>query len=155
MNGIGEKEVTIIPVGDEGGRLSSLQTGRVHAVIISGIHRLTATRMGFRQVRDDSKLPIEVSGSTILAGRSYLLKYPNITLRFLKAWIEARYFFKANAEFSIGVLKKYVATHDAASRAPFVKAYALRRKIHDVSLVPHQDGHSRRQSGRLRRVTLH
>ncbi|HEX9263823.1 MAG TPA: hypothetical protein VF977_05605, partial [Candidatus Binatia bacterium] len=70
MNGIGEKEVTIIPVGDEGGRLSSLQTGRVHAVIISGIHRLTATRMGFRQVIDYSKLPIEVSGSTILARRS-------------------------------------------------------------------------------------
>ena len=33
LNGIGEKDVTIIPVGDEGGRLSSLQTGRVHEKI--------------------------------------------------------------------------------------------------------------------------
>src|SRR5574341_1584650 len=113
LNGIAEKDVTIIPVGDEGGRLSSLQTGRVHAAIISGIHRLTATKMGFREVIDFSKLPIEVSGSSILARRSYVLKYPDITLRFLKAWIEATYLFKANSEFSLGVLKKYVATHDA------------------------------------------
>src|SRR5213593_4063833 len=59
-HGISEKEVTIIPVGDEGARLSSLQTGRVQAVIISGIQRLTATRMGFRVVIDLAQLPIEV-----------------------------------------------------------------------------------------------
>ena len=47
MNGIGEKDVTILPVGDEGGRLSSLQTGRVQAVIISGIHRLTQLKWDF------------------------------------------------------------------------------------------------------------
>jgi len=112
LNNIGEKDVTIIPVGDEGGRLSSLQTGRVHAVIISGIHRLTAARMGFREVIDFAKLPIEVSGSSILTRRSYVLKHPDITLRFLKAWIEGTYLFKANSEFSIGVLKKYVANRD-------------------------------------------
>src|SRR5689334_1691704 len=66
LNGVSEKDVTIIPVGDEGGRLSSLQTGRVQAVIISGIQRLTAVKLGFRTVIDFSKLPIEVSGSSIL-----------------------------------------------------------------------------------------
>ena len=112
LNGIGEKDVTIIPVGDEGGRLSSLQTGRVQAVIISGIHRLTATKMGFREVIDFSKLPIQVSGSTILTRRSYAQKFPDLTIRFLKAWIEGTYLFKGNREFSIGVLKKYVANKD-------------------------------------------
>ena len=113
LNGISEKDVTILPVGDEGGRLSSLQTGRVHAAIISGVQRLTATRMGFREVIDFSKLPIEVSGSSILARNSYVLKNPDITLRFLKAWIEGTYLFKAKPEFSLSVLKKYVATQDS------------------------------------------
>src|SRR5438309_11910535 len=40
LNGISEKDVTIVPVGDEGGRLNALQTGRVQAVIISGVQRL-------------------------------------------------------------------------------------------------------------------
>jgi NitT/TauT family transport system substrate-binding protein len=112
LNGISEKDVTIIPVGDEGGRLSSLQTGRVHAVIISGIHRLTAAKMGFREVIDFSKLPIQVSGSTILTRRSSTQKFPDVVVRFLKAWIEGTYLFKANREFAVGVLKKYVANQD-------------------------------------------
>jgi len=111
-HGISEKEVTIIPVGDEGARLSSLQTGRVQAVIVSGIQRLTAARMGFRQVIDLAKLPIEVSGSSILARRSYLAQNLETTLRFLKAWIEGGFLFKAKPDFAIGVLKKYVANND-------------------------------------------
>src|SRR4029079_6272373 len=50
LSGISEKDVTILPVGDEAGRLNALQTGRVQAVIISGVQRLTATKMGFRQL---------------------------------------------------------------------------------------------------------
>jgi len=113
LNGISEKDVTILPVGDEAGRLNALQTGRVQAVIISGIQRLTATRMGFRLLIDFAKLPIEVSGSSILARRSYVMKNPEITLKFLKAWIEGAYLFKAKPEIGVKVLKKYVATQDA------------------------------------------
>src|ERR1043166_5525606 len=112
LSGISEKDVTILPVGDEAGRLNALQTGRVQAVIISGIQRLTATRMGFRQLVDFARLPIEVSGSSILARRSYVLGNPDITLRFLKAWIEGVYVYKAKPDFALGVLKKYVLTQD-------------------------------------------
>jgi len=112
FHGISDKEVTIIPVGDEGARLVSLQTGRVQAVIISGIQRLTATRMGFRPVIDLAKLPIEVAGSGILARRSYLAQHSEIVLKFLKAWIEGVFLFKAKPEFGLGVLKKYVANKD-------------------------------------------
>ncbi|HVO92693.1 MAG TPA: hypothetical protein VMT22_07625, partial [Terriglobales bacterium] len=86
--------------------------GRVQAVIISGIQRLTATRMGFRLVIDLAKLPIEVSGSSILARRSYVAQNPDIVLKFLKAWIEGGFLFKAKPEFSMGVLRKYVANRD-------------------------------------------
>ena len=112
LNGISEKDVTIVPVGDEGGRLNALQTGRIDAAIISGIQRLTATKMGFREMIDLSKLPIEVAGSSILARHSYVLKNPDVTFKFLKAWIEGTYLFKAKPELGVAVLQKYVATHD-------------------------------------------
>jgi ABC-type nitrate/sulfonate/bicarbonate transport system substrate-binding protein len=112
LNGLSEKDVTIIPLGDEGARLSGLQTGRVQGSIMSGVQRLTATKMGFRPLIDFAKLPIEVSGSSILVRRSYAIKNPDITLRFLKAWIEGIYLLKSNQELTIGVLKKYVATQD-------------------------------------------
>ena len=112
LNGISEKDVTIIPVGDLGARLSGLQTGRLHGAIIAGVQTLTATRMGFKQLIDYSKLPIEISGSGILIRRSYVNKNPETTLKFLRGWIEGIYLLKAKPEFSLGVLKKYVATQD-------------------------------------------
>ena len=112
LNNLSEKDVTILPVGDLGARLSSLQTGRVHGAIIAGVQTLTATKMGFRQLIDFSKLPIEISGSGILVRRSYVARNPDITLKFLKGWIEGIYLLKAKPEFSLGVLKRYVATQD-------------------------------------------
>ena len=113
LNGVSEKEVTIIPVGDLGARLSGLQTGRIHGAIIAGVQTLTATRMGFKQLIDYSKLPLEISGSGILIRRAYVNKNSETTLKFLRGWIEGIYLLKAKPEFSLGVLKKYVATQDS------------------------------------------
>jgi len=112
LNGIAEKDVTILPVGDLGARLSGLQTGRIHGAIIAGIQTLTASKLGFRTLIDYSKLPIEIAGSGILVLRSFVTKNPDVTLRFLKAWIEGLYLFKAKADYAFAVLKKYVATQD-------------------------------------------
>jgi NitT/TauT family transport system substrate-binding protein len=113
LNGISDKEVTILPVGDLGARLSGLQTGRLHGVIIAGIQTVTAAKMGFKALIDYSKLPLEIAGSGILVRRSYVNKNPDITLRFLKAWIEGLHLFKAKPDFALATLRKYVATHDS------------------------------------------
>jgi len=112
LNGLGEKDVTIVSVGDLAARLNGLQTGRIHGAIIAGIQTLTANKLGFRTLIDYSKLPIEISGSGILVRRSYVGKNVDLTLRFLKAWIEGLYLFKAKPEFAFSVRKKYVATQD-------------------------------------------
>ncbi len=113
LNGISDKDVTILPVGDLGARLNALQTGRLHGVIVAGVQTLAATKMGFKQLIDLSKLPIEISGSGILVRRAYVMKNQETTLKFLKAWIEGIYLVKTKPEFALGVLKKYVATQDA------------------------------------------
>ena len=112
LNNISDKDVTILPVGDLGARLSGLQTGRLHGVIIAGIQTVTAEKMGFKPLIDYSKLPLQVSGSGILVRRAYVNKNPDITLRFLKAWIEGLYFYKSKPDFAIATLGKYVATRD-------------------------------------------
>ncbi|MBI3066549.1 MAG: ABC transporter substrate-binding protein [Deltaproteobacteria bacterium] len=112
LNGIPEKDATILPVGDLGARLSALQTGRLHGVIVAGVQTLAATKMGFKQLIDFSELPIEISGSGILVRRAYVMKNQETTLKFLKAWIEGIYLLKAKPEFGLGVLRKYVATQD-------------------------------------------
>jgi NitT/TauT family transport system substrate-binding protein len=112
LNNISDKDVTILPVGDLGARLSGLQTGRLHGVIIAGIQTVSAEKMGYRALIDYTKLPLQVSGSGILARRSYVNKNPDITLRFLKAWIEGLYLFKSKPDLALATLGKYVATRD-------------------------------------------
>jgi ABC-type nitrate/sulfonate/bicarbonate transport system substrate-binding protein len=113
LNGISEKDVTILPVGDLGARLSGLQTGRIHGAIIAGIQTLTANKLGFRTLIDYSKLPLEISGSGILVRRSYVTKNPDTTIKFLKAWIEGLYLFRAKPDFALATLQKYVGTQDS------------------------------------------
>jgi ABC-type nitrate/sulfonate/bicarbonate transport system substrate-binding protein len=57
-------------------------------------------------------LPLEISGSGILIRRAYVNKNSETTLKFLRGWIEGIHLLKAKPEFSLGVLKKYVATED-------------------------------------------
>ena len=97
QNGVSEKDVTILPVGDFGARLSGLQTGRIHGAIIAGVQTLTATRMGSKQLIDYSKLPLEISGSSILIHA--VNKNSETTLKFLRGWIEGSYLLKAKPEF--------------------------------------------------------
>ena len=126
LNNIAEKDVTILPVGDLGARLSGLQTGRIHGAIIAGIQTLTANKLGFRTLIDYSKLPIEIAGSGILVRRSYVTKNPDVTLRFLKAWIEGLYLFKAKPDYAFAVLKKYVATQDQEVLNTIYNLYKVR-----------------------------
>jgi Metallo-beta-lactamase superfamily len=112
LNGLAEKDVTLLAVGDESSRLSGIQNGRLHGAIIAGIQLARATKLGFRQLIDFSKLPIEVASSGIIVRRSYLVKNPDTSLKFLKAWIEGIYLFKSDPQFSRNAIKRYVATQD-------------------------------------------
>jgi len=154
LNGISEKDVTILPIGDLGARLSGLQTGRVHDVIIAGIQTLTPSKMGFKTLIDHSKLPLEIAGSGILVRRSYVGKNPDITIKFLKAWIEGLYLFKANPDFALNVKIR----GDAGQRSAQYDLQTLQGKAHEQAdadressqidalfIVPIESGGGRRQ----------
>jgi ABC-type nitrate/sulfonate/bicarbonate transport system substrate-binding protein len=107
FKGLTDSEVTILGVGDSAARISSLRTGRVNGVMLSGSPTLAALKMGFKELIDFSKMPIAVSVSSILSRRSYILKNPETTLKFLKAWTEAIYLFRTDRQLGINVLRKY------------------------------------------------
>lgn len=113
LNGLSEREVTILSAGDLSARIGALRTGTMHGTLLIGAQAVAAVKMGFRPLLDFSKLPIEVSTSSILSRRAYVLKNPETTLKFLRAWVEGTYFFKAERKASLDVMKKYTRTGDA------------------------------------------
>ncbi len=138
LNGLSERDMTILPVGDLSARLGGLRTGRIHGAMVAGVQDLAATKMGFRQLIDFSKLPIEVSGSSILSRRSYVFKNQDTTLRFLKAWIEGIYIFKTNPEFSLATIRRFVGTQDSQVLESIYARYRdklLERPLPSVGVV--------------------
>ena len=123
LHGMSERDVTILPAGDLSARISGLRSGRIHATMLLGVQFVMASKMGFRQLIDFSKLPIEISTSCILSRRSYVLKNPEITLRFLRAWIEGLYIFKANPDLSLQIIKRYSGIQDPDILEPIYLQY--------------------------------
>ncbi|MBI4525193.1 MAG: ABC transporter substrate-binding protein [Deltaproteobacteria bacterium] len=112
LNGMSERDVTVLAVGDLGARISGLRTGTIHGTMLIGAQAAAAARMGFKLLIDFSSLAIEISTASVLSRRAYVVKNPETTLKFLKTWIEGTYFFKSNREASLAVLKKYTRTDD-------------------------------------------
>jgi ABC-type nitrate/sulfonate/bicarbonate transport system substrate-binding protein len=133
VKGLTDGEVTILGVGDSAARISSLRTGRVNGVMLSGSPTLAALKMGFKELIDFSKIPIAVSVSSILSRQSYVLKSPEITLKFLKAWTEAIYLFRSDRQLGINVLRKYTRIDD-----PEVldSSYSIYRELMEPRPIP-------------------
>jgi ABC-type nitrate/sulfonate/bicarbonate transport system substrate-binding protein len=123
VNELSDRDVTVLAVGDLGARMVGLQNGTIHGTLLIGAQAATAARMGFRLLIDFSKLPFEVATSSILSRRAYVLKNHDTALKFVKAWIEATYFFKANREAGVAIMRKYTRTDDAEILASIYSRY--------------------------------
>ncbi len=112
LNGLSERDVKIVAVGGLAERVSALQTGRIDGAMLLGAQMRAATKLGFKQLISFSKLPFEVSLSALISNRSYIVKEPELTSKFLRAWVEGIFVFKSNRELSLNVLKKYTRIED-------------------------------------------
>ena len=112
LNGLSEREVKIVAVGGLAERVGALQVGRIDGAMLLGAQMLAATKLGFKELINSSKLPFEVSLSALISARSFAVKQPEITFKFLKAWAEGIFIFKSNRELSRGVLRKYTRIED-------------------------------------------
>jgi NitT/TauT family transport system substrate-binding protein len=112
LNGLSEREVKIVAVGGLAERVGALQVGRIDGAMLLGAQMLAATKLGFKELISFSKLPFEVSLSALISARSFVVKQPETTFKFLRAWAEGIFIFKSNRELSLDVLRKYTRIED-------------------------------------------
>ena len=112
LEGLSEREVKIVAVGGLAERVGALQIGRIDGAMLLGAQMRAATKLGFKELINFSKLPFEVSLSALISARSFVLKQPEFTFKFLRAWAEGIFIFKSNRELSLDVLRKYTRIED-------------------------------------------
>ena len=125
--GVSEREVNILAAADSGARMAALRTGHLQGTLVNGSQLLTATRMGYRQLLDFSTIPVDMAVSAVLARRAYINENSDITLRYLRAWIEGIYLFKYRRDVALPILKKFTRISEPelleATYARYVKIF--------------------------------
>ena len=133
LNGLSERDVKIVAVGGLAERVGALQTGRIDGAMLLGAQMRAATKLGFTELISFSKLPFEVSLSAMISTRSFVLKQPEITFKFLRAWTEGVFLFKSNRALSLDVLRKYTRIDD---RELLEDSYSRDRDLIELEPLP-------------------
>jgi ABC-type nitrate/sulfonate/bicarbonate transport system substrate-binding protein len=107
-----DTEVAFLQFGNQSNRIAAIETGRADAAILTPPLTLQARKMGFPLLLDSSKMGIPYSALFFVARRSYLSKNREEMRNFMRAIIEGIHTYKANKEFSLKVLAKYMKVND-------------------------------------------
>jgi NitT/TauT family transport system substrate-binding protein len=107
-----ETDVALLQVGNQSNRIAAVQTANADAAILTPPMTLQARKLGYPLLIDASKLGIPYSSLFFVARRPFLAKNRADMVNFTKAMIEGVHFYKANHEFSLKVLSKYMKVTD-------------------------------------------
>ena len=107
-----DADIAFLQFGNQSNRIAAIETARADAAILTPPMTLQARKMGFQLLIDASKLSIPYSSLFMVVRKSNLTKNRDDMRNFLKALIEGVHYYKANTEFSLKVLAKYMKVSD-------------------------------------------
>ena len=105
-------DVAFFQVGNQSNRLAMIETQRADAAIVTPPMTLQARKMGFPLLLDAAKLGIPYSSTFFVLRKAYVAKNRDDVRNFIKAMIEGIHHYKANKEYSLKVLSKYMKVSD-------------------------------------------
>lgn len=122
------KDVTIFQIGGQAETLAALRAGSIQGGVIASPATAEAKRLGMKELVNMATLNVPYPQTAIATTERYLKQNRDTVVRFTRAYIDGARRFKADREFSIGVIAKYTkiasrptleATYD--DYAPYVK----------------------------------
>ncbi|MGZ9188277.1 MAG: ABC transporter substrate-binding protein [Candidatus Binatia bacterium] len=105
------RDVILLSIGTQPDRMQALYNGLVDAADLSHPADVQAERKGYR-VLWDAKQEVAYPSMSIVIRRKSAVEDRDSVMRMVKAHVEAIHLLKANKDFSIKVLGKYLKTND-------------------------------------------
>jgi len=107
-----DTDVALLQVGNQANRIAAVETANADAAMLTPPMTLQARKLGMTLIADASKLGIPYSSLFFVSRRPYLTKNRSDVVNFTKAMIEGVHYYKANKEFSMKVIGKYMKVQD-------------------------------------------
>jgi ABC-type nitrate/sulfonate/bicarbonate transport system substrate-binding protein len=105
-------DVALLQVGNQSNRIAATETNNADAAMLTPPMTLQARKLGMPLLVDASKLNIPYSSLFFVSRRPYVAKQRADLVNFTKAMIEGVHLYKANKEFALKVLAKYMKIQD-------------------------------------------
>jgi len=125
------RDVIMLSIGNQPDRIQALINGVVDAADLSHPADVQAERKGFK-ILWDAKQEVSYPSMSIVTRRKWVAEDRDSVMRMVKAHVEGIHYLKANKEFSMKVLSKYLKTND---RELLEGSYEIYRK--DFISVPY------------------
>jgi ABC-type nitrate/sulfonate/bicarbonate transport system substrate-binding protein len=106
----GLRQEPIAPGGEA--ELEALMSGKCDAVVGTPPECIDAHRRGCQYLVDFSEYGLNYALGGIAARRDYVLKNPEITQKFIKAYVEGMHRYRTDRDFTVGVQAEYSGIAD-------------------------------------------
>ena len=106
----GLHEETIPPGGDK--EIEALTSGKCDAIVITPPESVYAKRKGCHYLIDFAEYGLNYALGGIAARRDYARQNPDITGRFIKAYVEGMHRYRTDRDFTVGVQAEYSGIPD-------------------------------------------
>jgi NitT/TauT family transport system substrate-binding protein len=126
-------DVTFLQVGNNAEIVTAMQNGAIDAGIIGSPITIMARHLGYRPLLDLGGLGIPYQHTTINVLGSYLRSDEDVVRRFVQAYMEAIYLYRADKAFTQQVLAEFAGTDDPELLEETWELYAL----HYLERIPY------------------
>ena len=100
-----------VPAGGDK-ELASLLSGQCDAIVITPPESIDAQRKGCKYLVDFAEYGLNYALGGIAARRDYIEQNPEITRKFIKAYVEGMHRYRTDREFTVGVQAEYSGIAD-------------------------------------------
>jgi NitT/TauT family transport system substrate-binding protein len=108
-----DADAQIVPVGTGGPKLDLLlDPAKVDVVIMHSPEPFQAARRGWNLVEDLRRLDVAFQNSCAATTRRFARSRPDVVLRYVRAYAQGVYRFRADGKFGVEVIRKYSGETD-------------------------------------------
>ena len=106
------KDVNLRVIGGAIERMVALQKGIVNFTVVTEAGKAMAERLGYPTVVDMVALQIPFPQNGIYTSTKLIRENPDFVRRYLRAYVEAIYYFKTHKEATLRIMRKYSRLED-------------------------------------------
>lgn len=121
-----QRNFAVLQLGGQPEMMAALKSGSIQAAMLNVEFAILAGRDGYINLVDVGALGLAFPASSLNTSRSFIRKNPDLSRRFVRAYVEGIHYAKTHRQFSIDVISRYLKNVDSAFLNAVYEAYVLR-----------------------------